>query len=116
MDNKVWQEFYCNDCDGYIRVKLNMALNIAIEVVCPNCERKHPRSIRNGLIYEGGNDSSKEEIMVPKSAYSKESLHAKMRKHARDAIAFEKEGDISKRHPAADAILKERWFEIFGGR
>ena len=115
MDEKIWQEFYCNDCAGYFRVKLNVALNIRVEMVCPNCGRKHPRSIKNGLIVEAGHDAICEEILVPKSAYSKESLHAKMKGHERDGVMIEKEGDLNKRHPATDAILRERWLELYGG-
>ncbi len=115
MDEKIWQEFYCNDCDHYMRVKLNMALNISVKVVCPNCQRKHPRSIKNGIIVDDGCGSNGEEILVPKSACSKESLHAKMRKNARDGLMISKEGDLNQRHPSSDAIIKERWFELYGG-
>ena len=115
MDEKVWQQFYCNDCDGYLRFKLNMALNMRVEVVCPNCGRKHPRSIKNGRIIEAGYDPIKEEILVPMSAYSKKPLHVRMRGYERDGVLIEKESDINKDHPAAECILRERWFELYGG-
>lgn len=116
MGERIWQEFYCNDCDGYFRVKLNVAINMRVEMVCPNCGRKHPRSIRDGRIVEAGHEAVKEEILVPKSAYSKESLHSKMIKNARDGEVFKGEDDLNKRNPIADAMIKELWFEFHGGK
>jgi hypothetical protein len=120
MDNKVWQEFYCGECQGYFRVKLNMALTIGVEIVCPKCKHKHHRFIKDGVIYENGRSEhgAKEEICPPLSAYSKEPLTAKMEKAKygkRDGVVIDKEEDLSKRHPASEAMLRERWFELYGG-
>lgn len=112
--DRVWQEFYCNDCHGYILVKLNMALNHSVEVKCPNCGRKHPRTIRNGVIAEDVARGTPEEICPPKSAYSKEPFSKGIRPHSRTGNVINGENDV--RDPASDAIIKERWFEIFGGR
>lgn len=114
---KIWQEFYCNNCDGWFRVRLNMALNMSVKMICPNCQHEHHRHIDNGQIKDNGHSTTiKEEICPPKSAYSKEPLTAKAKKHARDGIKIEQESDLNKRNPVADAMIKERWFEIYGGR
>jgi DNA-directed RNA polymerase subunit RPC12/RpoP len=122
MDNKVWQEFYCGECSGYFRVRLNMALTIGVEIVCPKCKHKHHRFIKDGVIYENGRgeNGAKEEICPPLSAYSKEPLTAKMKSATgyggrRDGVKIEKEEDLNTRNPIADAMIKERWFELYGG-
>ena len=121
---KIWQEFFCGECTGYFRVRLNMALNMGVEMVCPKCNHKHHRFIKNGVIFENGRDSNsaKEEICPPISAYSKEPFTAKMRdkssqyRAGRDGAVIEKESDLNQRNPMADALIKERWFEIYGGK
>ena len=122
MENKIWQEFYCGECQGYFRVKLNIALNIGVEMVCPKCGHKHHRYIKNGVIYENGRDTNtpKEEICPPLSAYSKEPLTEKMAAATakwnarRDGVKIEGEGDLNRRNPIADDMIKERWFELYG--
>jgi hypothetical protein len=122
MDDKIWQEFYCGECSGYFRVRLNMALNLGVKIVCPKCKHEHHRYIKDGVIYESGreNNSAKEEICPPLSAYSKEPLTQKMLatgwRAKRDGVTIEKEADLNKRSPVADAMIKERWFELYGGR
>lgn len=107
MDNKVFEEFYCNDCDGFICVRLNKALNFAVKVRCPNCGHEHPRKIVDGIIMEDGKCSEGSEIICPpKSAYSKKALMAP--KHARSAAV------LDGRSPELDAIIKDSWRERFG--
>lgn len=122
MDDKVWQEFYCGECQGYFRVKLNMALTIGVEIVCPKCKHKHHRFIKDGVIFENGrsDNSAKEEICPPLSAWSKEPLTQKMLQGSgygarRDGAKIEGEEDLNPRNPIADAMIKERWFELYGG-
>jgi hypothetical protein len=83
-------EFECNDCNGFFRVNLNLEIEGDFLFVCPQCGREHPRTIRKGEMvgdpwdrfYPQGegkriarnNKEKGERIMVPKSAYSKESL------------------------------------------
>jgi len=116
MDDKRWQEFYCNDCHIYIRVRLNMALNVGVVVVCPMCCRKHPRAIVDGQIKETGHSDQNHEICPPKSACSKEPWTKFMRNNtsARDGVEI-KESEIPPRDPASDAMIKELWFERYGG-
>lgn len=125
---KIWQEFYCNDCDGYIRIKLNVEINRSVTICCPNpkCARHkdgHPRQIKNGEIVGDAYEKNAEEIMPPISAYSKESIVVP--KHARAATKLTpeqlpkeegppKELVSSGRSPEADAIIRESWFERFG--
>ena len=113
MDNKLWQEFFCNDCDGHFRVKLNMALNIRVEMVCPNCGRKHPRALKDGRIIESHGDGSSsyvEEIIVPKSAYSKEPFTSKIKPNARDGAVIDSAEHIR------DVTMWQMWLEHFGGK
>jgi hypothetical protein len=86
-----------------------------VVMVCPNCGRKHPRSIKNGQIIEYGSEPFKEEILVPKSAYSKESLLSKMKRGERDGVIIGKDAELNLKNPAAEAILRERWLESYGG-
>jgi hypothetical protein len=120
---KVFQEFYCGECQGYILIKLNMALNHIVHVVCPNCGHQHKRCIQDGQIFEKGRESGMhvEELCPPKSAYSKEPRSLKMESATgysskRDGQKIEKPEDINPRHPAAAAIFNERWFEMYGGK
>jgi hypothetical protein len=114
--SKVFQEFYCGNCQGYISVRLNMELNRVVEVVCPNCEHKHKRCIKDGQIFERGreNNSPLEEICPPKSAYYKTAktskmLNAKGFNQRRDGVIFEE------KQPVERPFLLGRWFERFGG-
>lgn len=82
-------EFFCNDCNGYFTVNLNLEIDGDFLFVCPSCGREHPRTVQKGelsgdileRIYEDGvgkrirrnNSSSGERIIVPKSCYSKKS-------------------------------------------
>lgn len=115
---KIWQEFYCGECQGYFRFRLNIILNYEVEVVCPNCQHKHRRCIENGIIYEKGRFKTniKEEICPPKSSYSKEPLTRKMEesRHKRDGVVIDKADDFSTKNPAARTIIQERWFELYG--
>lgn len=80
---KVWQEFYCaksgGGCGGYIMVKLNMAINGTVKVICPKCKHSHGRVIEEGHLkenfsssrYTGGrNDNTDQEIIPTMAAYS----------------------------------------------
>jgi len=97
IESKVWQEFYCNDCDGYIRLKLNVEICRPVRICCPNpsCARHkdgHPRVIQGGMIISdhGGGGKESEEIMPPLSAYSKESINApKNIKHTRVGVKLD---------------------------
>lgn len=43
-------EFWCGECQHYIYVKLNTALDGNHIVVCPNCDHKHYRLVKCGVI------------------------------------------------------------------
>ena len=43
-------EFYCNDCDGWFLVNMNVYKRGDVMVVCPNCNHEHPRSIADGAV------------------------------------------------------------------
>jgi hypothetical protein len=122
----VWQEFYCGNCGGYFRVKLNMALNIIVDVCCPGwlgedttkpCLHKHRRCIKDGRIEENGRDGQfKEEICPPRSAYSKEPLTKHM-KDCTDTWRGKRDGAVIKEDKdlVRDAFMQELWFEKYGG-
>jgi hypothetical protein len=121
MSEKIWQEFYCNDCLGYIRLRLNVALSMNILVCCPGrdsrgnkCTRKHPRNIKDGKIVGDSHVENAEEIIPPPSAYSK-TPWTKIPVDARAATEI-KESDIPPRDPALDAILRESWSDRFMGK
>jgi hypothetical protein len=113
MDDKVWQEFYCHRCpDGgnYIMVKLNMALNYSVAVVCPMCGSKHERTVQNGVIFDRyKNGNFKEEICPPKSACSKQPRHSKIKRGARDGAVVKDKDDLVR-----DSIMQQIWMERFG--
>jgi hypothetical protein len=120
---KIWQEFYCGECDGYFRVRLNMAINMGVRMVCPNCKHEHHRFVENGVIYEKGRAAHdpKEKIYPPKSAYSKEPLTAKMATATspwkrRDGVKIESKEDLNQTNPVAASFVRERWFELHGGK
>lgn len=98
-------EFFCNDCIGYILVRLNVNLdNHRVLVVCPNCGREHPRVVvkaelktdvkkdKHGFYCSGddrynyaqrldrNHDTIGERIVPMKSAYSKERRLEKVEK------------------------------------
>jgi hypothetical protein len=120
---RVWQEFYCTKsgggCGKYIRVKLNMALNHTVKIICPLCKHEHQRVIEEGVIKEQGRFDNKpiEEVCPPKSAcsdkpYTKQMAEikkGKSSKNERDAAVIKGEEDVA-RH-----FLKELWFGKFGG-
>lgn len=76
------QEFYCGECEGYFLVRLNMALNHGILVCCPNCGHEHRRVIKDGVIYENGryDASVKEKVLTSKVTYHKEPVTETMKK------------------------------------
>lgn len=72
---RVLQEFYCNDCDGYIHLHIAAGVNKNVVICCPNpkCDRKHPRKIVNGKIKDNSRSDgpNTEEVMPMPSSYSK---------------------------------------------
>ena len=126
MSDKIWQEFYCGECNGYIRIKLNMQLNCEIEFVCPGksgkCGHKHRRVIRDGIIRENGRfaNEPKFELVPTQSAYSKEPWTSQMKKAAeknhhsgrREGVPITKE---SPRDAFSEQQFRDRWFELYGG-
>ena len=118
---KIWQEFYCNDFDGYINIKINIAINQAVRVVCPSCGRLHPRKIKDGQIYEGGKEGQGEELLPPKSAYSKTPFNKHSRKDMREGAAIATDDDLTAnpfppRSPEAQALISQSLAERFGGK
>jgi hypothetical protein len=116
MDDKIFQEFYCGECEHYMRVRLNMSYNRTIMVQCPNCEHKHQRYIEDGVILERGrheHGNAKEDIVIPKSACSKDPISKKMQKakshEKRDAVVIESSRDLG-----SDSFIKQLWQDYFG--
>jgi hypothetical protein len=77
---RVTQEFYCSSsgggCGVYFDVRLNVAINRHVEIICPKCGHQHCRHIVNGVIKEVGRDSSKiaEQIKPTKASIRKEPI------------------------------------------
>lgn len=81
---RIPQEFYCNECDGYFLANLNVHLNIKVTVICPNCGHNHNRVIKNGVILESFESFNRhEEIMCLKCTYQKTPYTSRMKKGAR---------------------------------
>lgn len=111
--DRIYQEFYCGECDGYFRCKINVKINHGVKMVCPNCSHEHHRYIKNGVIFEDGRGANSpiEEIMPPKSSYYKVPFTEKMKKtkYKRDGVIIE---DLQER---SDEFLKNLWLERHGG-
>lgn len=123
---KVLQEFYCNKCNGFFTVKLSVGHDRDIKLKCPGpgCTREHPRAIKDGKIYERANrnENATEIIIVPKSAYSKKPVTAKMRKLLAEGATYSERGgaeltleEMAARDAqlASDAMRREIWIERF---
>jgi len=73
---RVWQEFHCprsgGGCGGFVLLKLNMALNRVVTIVCPKCKHEHCRNIIDGQLVERGRwkGSSTETIIPTLAAWS----------------------------------------------
>lgn len=107
--SRISQEFYCNDCYGYFFPRINTAITAKAEIVCPNCGRKHPRWIHEGQVFDKApklkSDWPEQEILSPKTSYSKEPLTDKMKKKHNGEP---RDGEvIADRSP-----LYERWLEV----
>lgn len=102
MSDRIYQEFYCGECEGFIRLSINSGVNHEFWFECPNCKHQHQRVIRDGRIYENGRfkDEPKFEIIVPKSAYSKEPWT----EHMKSKTKYDERRDA--------APLDERWLQI----
>lgn len=97
--NRVAQEFYCNHCDGYFLANLNFALNINVAVICPSCEHRHLRQIKDGILMDNDWQSSDHEIICLKTTYRKTPYTDRMAKGARSGVALE-------------FPLNDRWVEV----
>jgi hypothetical protein len=101
--DRVMQEFYCNDCDGYIMIQITANMHDKkVVIVCPECDRKHPRTIKKGQIIDNSHSSESYEICPVLSAYSKTPRTSICKVDARD-------GAVVQNHDAlmAKAILDE---------
>lgn len=117
---KVYQEFYCassgGGCGGYITVRLNMAINGVVEVVCPKCQHKHQRRIKDGVLTDDGrySQSPTQELCPTIAAWSKKPKHPESKRGF--SSSNEREAQVIEENPQSRAFLKDRVFEIFGGR
>jgi hypothetical protein len=105
---RVVQEFYCNKCNGYFRVTLNMALNIRVLLECPECHRQHERDIKDGVIREVSKEfKTKDIVIATRSTYSKTPVLVASKPGMRNGCVV---GD-----PNRD-LINDRWNEIYGDR
>jgi hypothetical protein len=44
------QEMFCHGCDGYVQFELEIDVDGAYQIDCPNCGHKHFRYVRYGRI------------------------------------------------------------------
>jgi len=121
---RICQEFYCTTsgggCGGYTLLRLSECLHGPVVVVCPNCKHRHPRTVKGGRIVEEGRLKDGEEIISPKSAYSKtpraEDFLKGLPVNERDAAVVPAEEKPSLAAQQAHAILRESWAERFAGK
>lgn len=128
--SRVVQEFYCatsgGGCGGFIVFPLNIAIDGVVEVVCPKCNHKHQRKIKDGVLTDDGRyDSSVTQEVTPTlAAWSKEAKHPESRKRVatsneRKAVVIEDNPESRKRardRDEARQFLDDREFEIHGGK
>ena len=71
VGKRIEAEFWCGMCQHYIYVKLNTGLEGNHIVVCPQCEHKHYRVVKGGVITSDRFDEKRgiaDEIIPMKSA------------------------------------------------
>jgi len=115
---RICQEFYCaksgGGCGGYVTIRLNMAINGVVEIVCPKCNHKHQRNIKEGVLTNDGRYTitPTQEIIPTIAAWHKKAKHSESQK--RVGSKKEREAVVIEDDPQALAFLKDRWFEIYG--
>lgn len=122
---RVFQEFYCTTsgggCGGYFTIPINTMINGVVEVVCPKCQHKHQRVIKNGEIIEEGRGNGKptQEIIGTMSAYSPSSRFGSLLISAKQKLGLKNERDglvVTKDDEERRKLISERWFEIHGSK
>jgi len=117
--NRVYQEFYCatsgGGCGGFVTVRLNMAINGVVKIICPKCKHKHQRKIKGGVLTDDGRYETKvkQEIIPVLAAWSKQAKHPESKK--RVGTGDERKSVVID-DPVARAFLTDREFEIFGSK
>ncbi len=115
---RVSQEFWCDTagggCGGYIRVRLNMALNHIVKLVCPNCGHEHQRKITDGRLVEHGRyaTDAKEILRPTKAAYSKTPFTEPMKIAAAKSMRPENAKDAAQLSGAELDDFRQRWLEV----
>ena len=111
---RVSQEFYCHECDGYFLVRLNTAINHEVEVRCPNCGHEHRRCIVHGQILENGRYKSdvREKILTSMANYSKTPRTHKMQEDEKSKKWGRRDGVIIERDPQTQIEFNERWLNV----
>lgn len=106
MSQRLSQEFYCGECEGYFIVRLNRQLNHVAIIRCPNCKHEHRRCIVNGQIFEDGRYKTehKERLLPTMAGYSKTPRTQVMRDswYRRDGVAIDDNDRI---------LLAELWLD-----
>lgn len=120
---RITQEFYCaksgGGCGGYIRVRLNMALNGPVEIACPKCNHKHRRILRDGVLYDsfGGDDrydkEPTQEICPTLAAWTKKARHPESKRRA-ETGSKERHAVVIDDDPVARSFLADREHELWG--
>lgn len=95
-------------------IRLNLAINGVVEIICPKCQHKHQRKIRDGVLTDDGRYVSKvtQEIIPTIAAWHKKAVHPESQKRA--GGIKEREAVVIEDDPVARAMLADRWFEIHG--
>lgn len=115
---RVSQEFWCDTggggCGGYFVVRLNLALNHIVKLVCPGCGHEHQRKITAGVLVESGRYKSDphETLRPTKAAYSKTPLTEPMRTAAAQHTRPASQKNAVPLTGAQLDEYRQRWLEV----
>ena len=127
----VWQEIHCTGsgggCGGFVLVKLDVSLNRRVSLVCPKCQHKHRRAIKDGQVVEEGRFAGDEQedlcptiaswSETPRTKCMQKVIENKDFRKERDGAVIKKPADfIAPPFDAAQAILRESWTDRFLGK
>ena len=102
--DKISQEMYCNECDGFFIVRLRIDLNISAEIICPNCEHRHYRHTENGAIFDGTGSGRKETIRPTRATYHKKPLTERIKRNNRNGSPMQT-GEVQHH-------FNQRWLDV----
>jgi len=104
---RVYQEFCCQWCKGFITLSLNERLNgFVVRIHCPKCNNWHDRSLVNGQLEEAGRERGHREELYPTiAAWSDAPLSQRMKIY-QDLREHAPSRRVLPRRPGDAAVLR----------